>query len=149
MSHPNAGNIKEIGQRVRLLRSHARRNQRECAKLLHISLSHFAKIEQGIGGVSDSVLIAIAKLFNAPFEWIRDGLGDPSTFLPQIESKKDEADDDLCLFDRKPKTLSQKVREIIGILKKPKVMELAEKFQNTLNISKEEALKIIVKSGMK
>lgn len=148
MTHPNAGNMKQISERVRFLRSHTRMRQRECARLLHISLSHFAKIEQGIGGVSDSVLMAIATLFNAPFEWVRDGVGEPPSAFSPCNSSKEMPSDDSRLGEES-ESLRQQVVQIIGILKKPEVMALAGKLQAALKVSREDALKIIVKSGMK
>ncbi|NLF93211.1 MAG: helix-turn-helix transcriptional regulator [Oligosphaeraceae bacterium] len=69
--------MAEISPRLRQVRSVLRKSQREFAALLGISLSHYSKLEAGIGGVSDAVLYAVAAQAGVSPEWLKTGQGLP------------------------------------------------------------------------
>ena len=62
MTKHDAFNLKEIGARLRTLRAYQRKTQSSMAKDLGISLSHYSKLEIGIGGMSHGLALALMEM---------------------------------------------------------------------------------------
>ena len=117
-------NLAEIAPRLRLTRNLLRISQRDFARRLQISLSHFAKLEAGIGGISEALLIAIAKEANVDLAWLRNGLGK----APALPKKRGSI---LSL---------EQIEALIAFTEDAKVQALAKKIAHTTGCSEKQAL---------
>ena len=73
-------NLIEIGSRLKLIRARQRKTQAKMAQELGISLSHYSKLEVGIGGMSHGLIYAICRQFSIPEEWLVYGEGETPDF---------------------------------------------------------------------
>ncbi|MDD3695919.1 MAG: helix-turn-helix transcriptional regulator [Lentisphaeria bacterium] len=116
--------LQEIAPRLRLTRSVLRISQRDFAHRLQISLSHYAKLEAGIGGISEALLIAVAKEANVDLGWLRNGLG-KGPALPK----------------KRASTLSlSQIEALLSFTEQPKVQALAKKIAHCTGCSEIQAL---------
>jgi len=68
--------LKSIGVRMRLVRMRLGMTQGMMANAIGISLSHYSKLEIGIGGMSRSLAYNYCNLFNIDKDWFLDGTGE-------------------------------------------------------------------------
>ena len=64
-----------IGQRMKLVRARLRKTQANMARDLGVSLSHYSKLEVGIGGMSHGLIYTFCRLFNIDQDWFCYGQG--------------------------------------------------------------------------
>ena len=76
MNNPAPFNLPEIGKRLRTIRAYQRKTQSTMAKELGISLSHYSKLEIGIGGMSRGLAFALCRQFEVPEQWLLYGEGE-------------------------------------------------------------------------
>ena len=76
MNNPAPFNLPEIGKRLRTIRAYQRKTQSAMAKELGISLSHYSKLEIGIGGMSRGLAFALCRQFEVPEQWLLYGEGE-------------------------------------------------------------------------
>lgn len=124
-------NVTEIGERMRQVRHFFAETQRDFATRLGISLSHYSKLESGIGGIGEGLIQVIAKQAGCTPEWIRSGIGSPPqpeninphatttanhNQLPRLTLGSDLFEKALNLADKKElRTLAQEIAEQLGI----------------------------------
>lgn len=75
MSKHETLDLHEIGGRLRTIRSYQRKTQAMMSKELGISLSHYSKLEIGIGNMSHGLALALCRQFDVPEEWLLHGEG--------------------------------------------------------------------------
>ncbi len=83
MSAFSEGPMKTIGNRMLLLRHQAKLTQIQFARILHISSSHYSKLEIGLGTIGSKLLQSFRKV-SVPLEWLIDGkdpMPDTSDFV--------------------------------------------------------------------
>ena len=82
--------LKNIGRRMRLIRARIGITQTMMANEIGISLSHYSKLEIGIGGMSRSLVYTICNTFGIDREWFVNGVGpDPTNITFDISKSKD------------------------------------------------------------
>ena len=75
-----------IGQRMKLVRARLRKTQANMARDLGVSLSHYSKLEVGIGGMSHGLIYTFCRLFNIDQDWFCYGQGnDPDDLVDPAE----------------------------------------------------------------
>ncbi len=129
--------LPSIAPRLRMARNLLRIPQREFARRLRISLSHYSKLETGIGGISEALLMAIAAEAQVDPEWLRHGTGP----APQLPSKKLKQKRDSNL------TLEQ-VEQVIRFTENAEIIRLAEKLANTTGVPLSRALATLARESM-
>ena len=74
---------KGAGTRLRQMRRVLGKTQAEIAALLQISLSHYSKLELGIGRMSRSMIFSVCNKFALNEKWLTDGAGTrpPTTMM--------------------------------------------------------------------
>ena len=82
MSKRESYNLAEIGSRLKLIRTSQRKTQARMAQELGISLSHYSKLEVGIGGMSHGLIIAICHQYGVPEAWLVRGEGETPEISP-------------------------------------------------------------------
>lgn len=124
-------NVKAISLRLRQVRQMRRLRQVDCARLINISLSHYNKLEQGIGGVSDGVMMAAAQALNVSFEWLCKGIGDgPTDGGPTVGRRR---------------IRKSAIADVVKALAKPEIQALADRISEQLQIQRLTALRIAVR----
>jgi len=81
----NMGNqydLTHIGKRIRQVRMHLEKSQKEFADALGISQSRLSEIENS-RNVKESILFLISRTFKVSLEWLKHGTGE--MFLPKEE----------------------------------------------------------------
>lgn len=138
-------NLKEVGARLRTIRAYQRKTQSNMAKDLGISLSHYSKLEIGIGGMSHGLALALCRQFEISEDWLLHGIGpqpDLSTIRmlsrsPRICNTYDNSltEDDLV--------------DIMDIVAQPDFITLAERVAVTMEISVPRAMAMLAREKMR
>lgn len=76
--------LKEIGARMRNIRTINGLRQQQVAEKLSISLSHYSKIEVGLAKASVGLLRRFCSVFKVDESWLETGSGTPSCSVPQV-----------------------------------------------------------------
>jgi transcriptional regulator with XRE-family HTH domain len=129
--------LPEIAPRLRTVRNLLRIPQREFARRLKISLSHYSKLEAGIGGISDGLLLAVAAEAQVDPEWLRTGSGT----APQIPAHKQKQSRAASL------TLDQ-IEQIIRFTENEEIRRLAEKMSHTAGIPLTRSLAALAREAL-
>lgn len=147
MSKHENYDLQEIGTRLRLLRSHQRKTQSTMAKELGISLSHYSKLEIGIGGMSHGLALALCRQFSLPEDWLLYGSG-PQPDLDNIKPMPRPAT---------PKTSTtansgisdEQLITIMEIALQDNFKTLAEQVATTMNITLPRAMAILIREKLR
>lgn len=83
--------LKNIGHRMRLIRARIGVTQTTMANEIGISLSHYSKLEIGIGGMSRSLVYTICNTFGIDREWFVNGVGPDPTDIKQPTGHQNDA----------------------------------------------------------
>lgn len=129
--------LPEIAPRLRMIRNLLRIPQHEFARRLKISLSHYSKLEAGIGGISDALLLAVAAEAHVDQEWLKTGTGT----APQIPANKQKQSRTASL------TLDQ-IEQIIRFTENVEIRRLAEKMSHTAGIPLARSLAALVREAL-
>lgn len=132
--------LAEIAPRLRQVRSVLRKSQREFAASLGISLSHYSKLEAGIGGVSDAVLYAVATQAGVSPEWLRTGQGRPPAW-------QDTAGRRPVRSERAKAPSVECISAVIAAAERPELRSLAEKMSSLTGVSFEQAMADLLLAG--
>jgi len=152
MSKHEQFDLTEIGKRLRNLRAHQRKTQSQMAKELGISLSHYSKLEIGIGGMSHGLALALCRQFNLPEEWLLYGKG-PQPDLADIKTplrimRAQQASTQVAISADNVLT-DEKLEEIMKIVLSGECQPLAQEISQKMNISMERALSMLVKEKLR
>jgi transcriptional regulator with XRE-family HTH domain len=143
-------NLSEIGARLKLIRARQRLTQAKMAQELGISLSHYSKLEVGIGGMSHALIFALCRQYNINEAWLVYGEGEAPDFT-------------LCTEDGEPVTAnaqlsgaakllsedSAMIESIIIMLEDKELRELAEQIAQAMNIPSSRALAMLVREKLR
>ncbi len=129
--------LTEIAPRLRTVRNLLRIPQYEFARRLKISLSHYSKLETGIGGISDALLLAVAAEGQIDPEWLKTGTGT----APQVPANKQKQ-------NRMPPLTLEQIEQIIRFTENEEIRRLAEKMANTAGIPIARALGALAREAL-
>jgi len=127
--------LTEISPRLRQVRSVLQKTQREFAASLGISLSHYSKLEAGIGGISDKVIYAVAAQAQISPEWLKTGQGQPPACQLMANAPAPQTDAYPSL---------ECISEIVAVSECAEVRALAEKMVSLTGVSFSQALTDLV-----
>lgn len=128
----------EIAPRLRIIRSRLRISQRDFAQRLKISLSHYSKLESGIGGISDALLLAIAAEAQVDPEWLKTGAGKaPSLTAATVKRHRSNL---LSL---------EQIEQIITFTENEEIQYLSEKLAHMTEIPLSRALATLAREYLK
>ncbi len=130
-----------IGQRMKLVRARLRKTQALMAQDLGVSLSHYSKLEVGIGGMSHGLVYTFCRLFGVDQDWFCYGQGsDPVDLIdPAIAEdaeKKQKGNDRIT---------DEVLEKIIELAQNDAINKLAEQFASTTQTTKVHALSILIR----
>ena len=130
-----------IGQRMKLIRARLRKTQAMMANDLGVSLSHYSKLEVGIGGMSHGLIYTFCSLFDVSQEWFCYGTGeDPNPIDPAKETNQapqnvNSIDDNL-------------LEKIITLTLDEDTSKLAEQIATATHIPNVRALSILIREKL-
>ena len=139
---------KGAGTRLRQMRRVLGKTQAEIAALLQISLSHYSKLELGIGRMSRSMIFSVCNKFALNEKWLTDGAGTMWADPAAAGEIRDTADAygpsgrcgggaDLADIER-----------ILALAQCPKNQKLADQMAAALGIPKEKSLAVVVRTAL-
>ena len=83
-----------MNQRVKQLRKELKLNQSDFGKRLGVTPAAISKIEKGENSPSEQTIKSICREFNVNYAWLKEGIGDiysnlPETLLDQVAEEYD------------------------------------------------------------
>ncbi len=136
--------MKAIGRRMHLYRTQAKLTQTQMAKVLNISLSHYSKLEIGLGTIGPKLLQKIQQT-GIPLEWLTDGTGE--------EPDGNELSKRLQALGGIPDssgTCSQAdLLTILDIAMRPDLLKLSAEISAKTGITRNQALAMLVQQVLK
>ena len=145
MSKHEQYDLVEIGKRLRELRAHQRKTQSTMAKELGISLSHYSKLEIGIGGMSHGLALALCRQFNLPEEWLLFGTGEK----PDLANTKAPARGQRNIQAPSGNFNDEMLEEIMKIVLDGECQQLACTIAEQMNIPQARALAMLAKEKLR
>ena len=144
MSKHEQYDLVEIGKRLRELRANQRKTQGTMAKELGISLSHYSKLEIGIGGMSHGLALALCRQFNLPEEWLLYGTGEKPDLANVKANTRGQRN------SSSSSGLSDEyLEEIVKTVLDEDCQKLANMIAGQMNISLARAMVIIIKEKLR
>ena len=132
-----------IGQRMKLVRARLRKTQALMAQDLGVSLSHYSKLEVGIGGMSHGLVYTFCRLFGVDQDWFCYGQGEePIPIDPAIaeEAEKSQKGND--------RITDENLEKIIELAQNDAINKLAEQFASATQTPKVRALAILIREKL-
>ncbi|MBR0458037.1 MAG: helix-turn-helix transcriptional regulator [Victivallales bacterium] len=131
--------LQAIGKRMKMVRAALRKTQSTMARDLEVSLSHYSKLEIGLGGMSHGLLYTFCRTFGVDEKWFVNGTGEmPSHFIdPEKNGTRGSYTPESVQDER--------LERIVGMVMDPKNQSLGAKIASTLEISQVKAMTILVK----
>ena len=139
-------NLPEIGKRLRTIRAYQRKTQSTMAKELGISLSHYSKLEIGIGGMSRGLAFALCRQFEVPEQWLLYGEGEQ----PDLAAMTAKAATKPTVAPAPAQTVSDDLLvKIVEIIEQDDLKPLANQIATAMNISRPRAIAMLVKEKLR
>ncbi len=157
MSKRESYNLAEIGSRLKLIRTSQRKTQARMAQELGISLSHYSKLEVGIGGMSHGLIIAICHQFGVPEAWLVRGEGETPDLSAEITNVSAQETIAAINCRRELSVLSQRLlqeedemlEKVVTLLMDDNLKETASKVADTMKIPMVRALTMLVREKLR
>ncbi len=143
--------IKEIGARMRNIRTIHGLRQLQAAEKLSVSLSHYSKVEVGLAKASTGFLRRFCSAFGVDEDWLERGIGTPSGHLEVREtaspytnllSVKSSIAHNLESEEYK-RSIEKIVDAVLDTLRNTDLVNIAESAEK-LNLPKERLLRIVM-----
>ena len=146
MNNPAPFNLPEIGKRLRTIRAYQRKTQSAMAKELGISLSHYSKLEIGIGGMSRGLAFALCRQFEVPEQWLLYGEGEQ----PDLAAMTAKSNAKPATTAQPMQTVSDElIVRIVEIVEQDDIKPLASQIASAMNISRPRAIAMLVKEKLR
>ncbi len=143
-------NLAEIGARLKLIRARQRLTQAKMAQELGISLSHYSKLEVGIGGMSHGLIFALCRQYGISEAWLVYGEGEAPDFslvTNGVDASAGEHHD-----SNGKKQLAEDnslIESIIVMLESSEMRELAGQIAQAMDIPVTRALAMLVREKLR
>ena len=133
-----------IGQRMKLVRARLRKTQALMAQDLGVSLSHYSKLEVGIGGMSHGLVYTFCRLFGVDQDWFCYGQGDEPVnpidpAVAEEAAKGQKANE---------KITDENLEKIIELAQNEATNKLADHIASATQIPKVRALAILIREKL-
>lgn len=134
--------LVEIGKRMKIVRARLRKTQAAMASDLGISLSHYSKLEVGIGGMSHGLIYTFCRTFDVDQDWFVTGQGE----LPKNITDPRPAKSSSSVESHAPAVdLDKELEKIIELAESENVSKLAEQISQATQIPKTRAKAVLIK----
>lgn len=150
MTKREAYNLSEIGARLKLIRARQRLTQAKMAQELGISLSHYSKLEVGIGGMSHGLIFALCRRFGINEAWLVYGEGEAPDFSLVTDDLETPAAERSGNNGRGPLAENDSLIEsIVILLENNELRELAGQVAQAMDIPATRALAMLVREKLR
>ena len=146
MNNPAPFNLPEIGKRLRTIRAYQRKTQSAMAKELGISLSHYSKLEIGIGGMSRGLAFALCRQFEVPEQWLLYGEGEQPDLAAMTAKSTTKSSGSAPQTQLMTEDL---IVKIIEIVEQDDIKPLANQIASAMGISRSRAIAMLVKEKLR
>ena len=133
-----------IGQRMKLVRARLRKTQALMAQDLGVSLSHYSKLEVGIGGMSHGLVYTFCRLFGVDQDWFCYGQGDDPVDLIDPAVAEEAAKGQKA----NEKITDENLEKIIELAQNEATNKLADQIASATQIPKVRALAILIREKL-
>ncbi len=134
-----------IGRRMKLVRARLRKTQALMAQDLGVSLSHYSKLEVGIGGMSHGLVYTFCRLFGVDQDWFCYGQGGDDQINPIDPALTEEAEKSQKGPD---KITDENLEKIIELAQNDSINKLAEQIASATQTPKVRALSILIREKL-
>lgn len=128
-----------IGQRMKLIRARLRKTQAMMSSDLGVSLSHYSKLEVGLGGMSHGLIYTFCRLFDVNQDWFCFGVGDEPNPVDPAKEDANKPLKDLTAID------DSLLEKIIGHVLEKETYKLGEQIANATHIPLCRALTLLIR----
>lgn len=133
-----------LGSRLKLVRNQLGKTQTEMAEKLGISLSHYSKLEVGIGSMGRALAYNFCRMFKVNEAWLVFGEGEPPEMLAIDTSSIWEPLRETFRRLQHPHTDHELISKIINLSNEPALNQLADNIAKTLEIPLNRAMAMII-----
>ena len=127
----NEFDLKAIGLRMKTVRTRLHKTQAEMAQMLDISLSHYSKLEVGIGGISHGLIHKFCTVFNVDQPWFVYGQGNvPDSIIITNTAAPTLTNDIVC--------------RLVELILDKDVQKMAESFSQQFNVDFPHSMAMMV-----
>lgn len=149
MAKRESYNLTEIGARLKLIRARQRLTQAKMAQELGISLSHYSKLEVGIGGMSHGLIFALCRQFGISEAWLVYGEGEAPDFA--LVTNDGGANSERPGATVKPAAGDDNslIESIIVLLENNDMRVLAQQIAQAMDIPTSRALAMLVREKLR
>ncbi|MGI6353803.1 MAG: helix-turn-helix domain-containing protein [Lentisphaerae bacterium] len=149
MKKKNANNLAKIGARLKLVRSRLRKTQTAMAKDLGISLSHYSKLEVGIGGMSRGLIYTFCRLYNISEAWLVYGEGEPPDIIQDNPASAREPVTETIKRLKNPSDDHAIIAKIITLSEDQDINRLAVDIAKTIDIPLNRAIALLISEKLR
>ena len=132
----NDFDLKAIGLRMKTVRTRLHKTQADMAQVLEISLSHYSKLEVGIGGISHGLIHKFCTAFNVDQPWFVYGQGSAPDSI--VVANKNTANLD-------PNTICR----IVELVLNKDIQKMAENFSQQFKVDFPHSMAMMVSELLK
>ncbi len=144
MKKKSANNLAEIGTRLKLIRSRLRKTQTAMAKDLGISLSHYSKLEVGIGGMSRGLIYTFCRLYNISEAWLVYGEGTPPEVIQDNQANVRDSVNETIRRLKNPSDDHAIIEKIVSLSEDQDIKRLAVEIAKTIDIPLNRAIALLI-----
>ena len=143
-------NGQELGSRLRHLRKELGWTQARMADTLAISLSHYSKLEIGVGRMSPLLVFALCEKLGVRREWLKDGSGSPwkNSRAPEGAGVPAEIRDDGAPYGSPRFPNGSIVEQVIALALDPELQKLAAGMSTRLGLPQSKALASLIQTAL-
>jgi len=134
-----------IGQRMKIVRARLRKTQAMMASELGVSLSHYSKLEVGIGGMSHGLIYTFCRLFEIDQEWFLYGTGEEPVPVDPVNNPNRGNRLLVATGITGSVAVENNLERIIELTLDPQVNVLADQIAQAMQINKTRALAMLIK----
>lgn len=132
----NEFDLKAIGLRMKTVRTRLHKTQADMAQVLEISLSHYSKLEVGIGGISHGLIHKFCTAFNVDQPWFVYGQGNPP--------------DSIVVSNRNTSNLDQSTLcRLVDLVLNKDIQKMAETFSQQFKVDFTHSMAMMVAELLK
>ena len=144
MKKKSANNLTDIGARLKMIRTRLRKTQTAMAKDLGISLSHYSKLEVGIGGMSRGLIYTFCRLYNINEAWLVYGEGTPPEVIQNNNAGARDSVNETIRRLKNPSDDHAVIEKIISLADDPDINRLAVEIAKTIDIPLNRAIALLI-----
>ena len=140
----------ELGSRLRYIRKELGWTQARMADSLAISLSHYSKLEIGVGRMSPLLVLALCEKLGVRRDWLKTGAGSTwkSNRPPEAAGLPPEVRDDGVPYGSPAFRDAASLERIVALAQDPELQKLAAGMAARLGLPRDKALASLIQTAL-